>query len=218
MFKIKAEKRDVKKSANALRKEGKIPAVFYGRKEKSTSIAVPAIDFQKIWRQAGESSIVTLSVEGKDISALINEVALEPVRSTPIHVDFYAVEADRPVEVHVPLEFIGEAPATKDLGGILLKVLHELPIKGLPKDLPQHLSVDISSLATLESQITVGDIPVPQGITILSNPEEVIVSITVFKETEEKPEETFDASTIEVEKKGKKEEEEIPSEGEGESA
>jgi len=215
MFKLNALKRDVKKSPDSIRKKGGIPAVFYGRKETSTPITVPAADFKKVWKEAGESSIITLSLgeEERELTALINDVALDPVRSTPIHADFYIIEADRPVEVSVPLEFIGESVAVKDLGGILVKVMHEIEVRGLPRDLPQHLTVPVSSLLTLESQILVKDISLPSGVTILSNPLDVVASITVFKEEEEeKLAEAFDATAIEVEKKGKKEEETIPEE------
>lgn len=217
MLTLKAEKRDKKTKADRVRKGGKIPAVFYGRKEASTSVSVGENDFLKAWKEAGESSIISLVYEGKDMPALINEVAVDPVRGTPIHIDFYVTEADREVEVNVPLVFVGEAPAVRELGGTLVKVLYELPISGLPKNLPHEITVDISKLATLESVIEVKDISIPAGVSAKASPEDVVASIAVAKE-EVVEEPVFDATAVEVEKKGKKEEEgETPEEGEGSS-
>lgn len=205
---LRAEKRDVKTRADAVRKGGKLPAVFYGRKASSTPIAVPKMDFLKVWQRAGESTVVTLKTEDGDLPVLIQDVAFDPVRGEPIHADFYVIEADRPVEVNVPLVFEGMAPAVKDLGGTLVKVLRELEIRGLPKDLPHEVAVNVSSLITLESQITARDIPLPRGITLITGAEEIVAAVAVAKEEEVAPPAEFDASQIEVEEKGKKEPEE----------
>ncbi|MBI2108632.1 MAG: 50S ribosomal protein L25 [Parcubacteria group bacterium] len=209
MQKLTAEKRDLKTRAQQVRLTGKIPAVFYGRKTKSTPVAIPQGDFLKVWREAGESSIVNLSYDGKDLSVLIYDVAFDPVKDTPTHVDFYVVEADRAVEVPVPITFIGEAPVQKQEGVSVVKVLHEIKIKGLPKDLPQVLTVDLSVLQTIEDQIFAKDVKLPTGITLMANPEEIIAAVSVAKaEVEEAPVEEFDPTKIEVEKKGK-----LPEEG-----
>jgi len=208
MLSLSAEKRTIfGKKLKEERGKGLLPAVFYGRKEKSTPVAVPYKDFLKVWREAGESSVISLAYPEKEgLLVLINDVAFDPVRGEPIHADFYVVESDRAVEVSVPLEFTGVAPAVKDFGGTLVKVLYEVEVSGLPKDLPSEIIVDLSSLAALLSKIFVKDLPVPAGITILQDKNEVValVSETAVEEVEEK---TFDATAIEVEKKGKKEEE-----------
>ncbi len=214
MLTLTAEKRDILgKNLKKNRKADALPAVFYGRKEKSTPIFVPYQDFLKVWKQAGESSVIALNYPDKELNALISDVSYDPVRGEPIHVDFYVVEADRVVEVSVSLDFIGTAPAVKEFGGTLLKVLHEVPISGLPKDLPNEIAVDVASLMTLESRILVKDLPIPTGIKILLNPNEVVALVSVATPEEEVPEEpVFDAAAIEVEKKGKKEEEGIEGE------
>ncbi len=205
MQKLVAEKRDLKTKAQNVRLTGKIPAVFYGRKTKSTPVSVSSPDFLKVWKEAGESAIVNLSYEGKDLNVLIYDVAFDPVRDVPIHADFYVVEADRAVEVPVQLEFTGEAPVQKEEGVSVVKALHEIKIKGLPKDLPQSLTVDLSGLTTIESQIFVKDISLPQGITLVTGADEVVAAVSVAKPEEETPAEEFDATKIEVEKKGKEE-------------
>ncbi|HEY4510300.1 MAG TPA: 50S ribosomal protein L25 [Candidatus Paceibacterota bacterium] len=210
MLTLKAEKRDKKLKPSTLRKEGKLPAVFYGGKERSTPIAISQGDFLKVWKEAGESTIISLQEEGKDRAALIYDVQIDPVKGVPEHVDFYIVEADKEVEVDIPLEFIGVTSVVKDLGGTLVKVLHEIKVASLPKDLPHAIEVDISLIKTLEDQITVKDLKIPATIRLLADPDEVVALITVAKAEEEMTAEEFDVSKIEVEKKGK--EEEVPEE------
>jgi len=202
MITLDVEKRDIKESLSKLRKEGKIPAVFYGKKEKSTSIKLPYAIFEKTLKEAGESTIIHLKGEGISTDALIHEVDLDPVTDKPRHADFYAIEKDKKLEVKIPLEFIGVSPAVKDLGGILVKVMHEVEIEALPKDLPHKLVVDISTLVNFESVIVAGDIKLPAGVELKEKPTEIVASVYEPKEevVEEKP---VDLSAIEVEKKGK---------------
>jgi large subunit ribosomal protein L25 len=208
MFELKTETRDIKANPKVLRGEGKLPAVFYGRKEKSTPITLDSIQFKKIWKEAGESSIVTLKTAGGEIGAIIHDVQMDPVRGEPTHVDFYVVEQDKPIEVSVPLEFIGVSPAVKDLGGVLVKVLHEIEIEALPKDLPHSIVVDISSLAQIDSHITAKDLPLSRGVTLVTKEGEIVALVSAAREEkEEEAPAAIDMSAIEVEKKGKKEEE-----------
>ncbi len=201
MITLEVEKRDSKASLSEIRKAGKIPAVFYGKKEAATSIMLPKAIFEKTLKEAGESTIVHLKGEGISVDALIHEVDLDPVTDKPRHADFYAIEKDKKLEVKIPLEFIGVAPAVKDLGGILVKVMHEVEIEALPKDLPHELTIDISSLTTFQSVITAGDLKLPAGVTLKAKPEEIVAS--VYEPKEEVVEVPVDLSAIEVAKKGK---------------
>ena len=202
MITLDVEKRDSKENLSQIRKEGKIPAVFYGKKEKSTSIKLPFNVFEKTLKEAGESTVVHLKGTGIDVDALIADVDFDPVTDKPRHADFHAIEKDKKLEVEVSLEFIGVSPAVKDLGGILVKVMHEVEIEALPKDLPHNLKVDISALTTFDSVITAGDIKLPSGVELLVKPTEIVASVYEPKEevVEEKP---VDLSAIEVAKKGK---------------
>jgi large subunit ribosomal protein L25 len=206
MIQLTAEKREAfGKSLKKHRADGQLPVVVYGRKEESKPFFVVARDFKKALSQAGESSIVTLKTDEGVKDVLIYGVDYHPVSGEPIHADFYAVEKGKPVEVAVALEFEGVPPAVKELGGNLIKVLHEVQIEALPKDLPQGLVVDVSKLATLESQILARDLVLPAGVTLITGEEEVVASISAGGEevTEETP---VDISAVEVEKKGKAEE------------
>ncbi|MFC1802082.1 50S ribosomal protein L25 [Patescibacteria group bacterium] len=212
MLKLNFEKREPKVDLKVLRKEGKVPAVFYGKNDESVSIFVEYSEFVKTWREAGSSSIVTLSGDGIEKDVLIQDVDIEPVSHTPRHIDFYVIEKGKAMEVSIPLEFTGVAPAVKSMGGILVKVLHELNIEVLPKDLPHNIEVDISTLENLDSLILVKDIKTPDTVKVLHDQEEVVVSISSSLPEEVEEETPVDMSSIEVEKKGKKEEEEAPTE------
>jgi len=209
MLSLKIETRDKKANLSVLRKKGFIPAVFYGKKEESTAVSVNFVDFTKVWKKAGESSVVVLKQDsGEELEALIHYVDLNPVTDAPRHADFYVFEKGHKIEVDVPLEFIGIAPAVKDLGGILVKVLRELKIEAVPKDLPYEITVDVSSLSTFDSQILAKDIVLPAGVSLVEAPEEVVVLVSQAKEDVEEESAPIDLSAIEVEKKGKKDEEE----------
>lgn len=205
MITLSATKRDIYgKALTASRKGGLLPVVAYGRKEESASYFVALPDFKKVYRTAGESSVITLKTPAGDLDVLIHEVEKNPSTGEFIHVDFYVIEKGKVLQVSVPLVWEGDAPAVK-LGGIVVKVLHELEVEALPKDLPHEIVVDLSKLETLESQIMVKDLALPTGVKALAEPDEVIAALTVAKEEEEAP--AMDISQIEVEKRGKQEEE-----------
>lgn len=207
MFIIKAEKRNGNVDLDILRKAGEIPAVFYGIGKTTTSISVPIVDFKKIWREAGESSTVKISIDNSNIDVLIHEVQVHPITDEPIHVDFLVVDMNKKIKVNVPLEFIGISNAVKNGLGNLVKVLHEVEIEALPKDLPHNLEVDISKLEKVEDQIFVSDIKLPAGVSLITNKQDVVASIILQVEEKEEIIQPVDLSSIEVEKKGKKEEE-----------
>jgi large subunit ribosomal protein L25 len=174
MFTIKASKRDSDVKLDVLRKSGEIPAVFYGMGKVATSISVPTVLFKKVWREAGESSAIKISTPSGDIDVLIQEVQVDPVTDEPIHVDFLAIDMKKKIQVKVPLEFVGVSNAVKSGLGNLVKVLYEVEIEALPSDLPHNLSVDISKLETLDSNITVSDLKLPAGVIAITNGDEVV--------------------------------------------
>lgn len=205
---LKIEKRDPSAKLDVLRKEGKIPAVLYGPKEPNLPVTIDAKAFEKVLKAAGETTIVDLEGEGEAKEALIHQVDHHPVTGVVEHVDFYVVEKGKKVNADIPFVFVGEAPAVKSLGGTLMKVMHEVEVEALPKDLPREISVDISPLVTFDSQIAIKDISMPPGVTVLAEPDEIIAAVAEPKEEEvEEAPTTIDMESIEVEQKGKKEEE-----------
>ncbi len=206
MLTLNAELRDIKVSPEKLRSLGRIPAVFYGPKEKNTPISVSTIEFIKIYKKAGESSVIILNDGKNEHEVLIQDIDVHPVTGAPRHADFYVIEKGKKVKVNVPLIFEGVSPAVKDKGAILVKVARDLEIEASPKDLPHELKVDISSLVEFSSTITAKDIKLPSGVSLVAGSDEIIASVAEAKEEvdEVKP---IDMSAIEVEKKGKVEKE-----------
>ncbi|MEK7095108.1 MAG: 50S ribosomal protein L25 [Patescibacteria group bacterium] len=202
MISLTVEKRDSKVKVDVLRKQGKVPAVFYGPKQKSSSVYVSMKDFVKVWKKAGESSVIILKDGETEHEALIHEIDIHPITGVPRHADFYVIEKGKKVRVHVPLIFDGVSSAVKDQGGILIKVMRELEIEATPKDLPYELKVDLSLLIDISSVITAKEIKIPANVTLIAKPDEIVASIALAKEEVEevKP---VDMSAIEVEKKGK---------------
>lgn len=208
MLTLQAERRETfGKDLVAGRASGRLPAVIYGGKEAPESLWLDLKDFNKVLSSAGESTLVTVQTGADKKEVLIHEVVKHPVSGQTIHVDLYAVDTKKPIRVSIPLVFEGVAPAIKDFGGALVKVLHELEVEALPKDLPHDFIVDISSLIALDSQIHVSDLKLPAGVTMISEADEVIASITEAGEEVKEEEAPVDISAIEVEKKGKTEEE-----------
>lgn len=167
------------KKVRTLREQGKVPAVVYGHGVSPVALTVEALELARAYRQAGESSLVELSIEGGNNrkNVLIHDVSRDPLTGAFIHVDFYEVKMNEKLTAKVPLTFTGEAPATKGLGGTLVKNIHEVEVEALPKDLPHDLSVDVSSLETFEDHISVGDIPLPPGVRVLADPAEIVAVV-----------------------------------------
>ena len=207
MLSIKASTRNSGEKLDTLRNSGQIPAVFYGVGKPTTTISLLTIEFKKIWREAGESSAVKVVTPEGGIDALIHEVQVDPVTNEPIHVDFLAIDMKKKIQVKVPLEFMGVSNAVKSGLGNLVKVLHEIEVEALPADLPHNLSVDIAKLETLEDTILVSDIKIPANVTTVTSASDVVASIIAQVEEKEEVVAPVDLSAIEVEKKGKKEEE-----------
>ncbi len=203
MFSLQAEPRTIfGKELKKERRVGRLPIVVYGRKEASTPLFVSLGDFKKVLHGAGESSLITLTTPTGKKSVLVHEVAYHPTNREPVHADLYVVEQDVILKIKIPVEYVGLAPAVKDLGGTLVKVLHEIEIEALPKDLPPGLIIDVTPLTTLESQILIRDLSFPAGVTVLHRPDEVVAAISVAKEEVEEVA-PVDLSAIEVEKRGK---------------
>lgn len=186
MQKISAKSRIIfGKRVKIIRKEGFLPAVVYGEGIPSHPISVSYKDFEKTYRETGESTLVELEVDGKPYNVLIHDIAHDPLKDTPLHADFYAVRMDKLIRTKIPIEFFGESPAVKNDGGILVKVTQELEIEAFPKDLPRSFRMDISSLVALESKLFIKDIVVPAGVKILADTEDIIILIEPPRSEEE---------------------------------
>ena len=165
------------KSVKMLRKSGFLPAVMYGEGVPAQPLAVSYKEFMVALNAAGESTLVKLDVDGKPFNVLIHDVSYDPVSDVPIHADFHAVRMDKVIRTHVPLEFVGESPAVKNDGGVLVKVVQELEVEALPQNLPHELTIDLSSLATIGSTLHVKDILLPAGVMLIADTDETIAVV-----------------------------------------
>lgn len=195
------------KKVKTLREKGIIPAVLYGEKTKAISLEVNYKDFEKIYKEAGESTVIKLKTKEEAKNVLIHDVARDPVSDKFIHVDFYEVRMDKPITAEVPLVFEGEAPAVKNLEGILVKNIIEIEVEALPANLPHEIKVDISILNTFDDLIHIKDLKIPDSVKILVNPEEIVASVVPPRSEEELKalEEKVEEKVEEVAKVGEEE-------------
>jgi large subunit ribosomal protein L25 len=203
MLSLNVEKRGAVGKLEGIRAQKLMPAVFYGPKEPSTAVSVPLVEFKKVWKKAGESSVIILKEGSTEHEALIHEVDIHPLTGEPRHADFYVIEKGKKVTVHVPLVYVGVSPAVKDKGGILVKVHREIEIEAAPRELPHELSVDISKLVEFSDVVHAKDIVLPKGVDLRINPDEVVTAISEPREEKEEAPAAIDMSAIEVEAKGK---------------
>jgi large subunit ribosomal protein L25 len=185
--KLKAEARKITgKAVKKLRREGILPANVYGKDIKSQSLQLPLSEFQPIYKEVGETGLVDLLVGDQTIPVLIHSIH-QDYRGIPIHADFFKVNLKEKVRADIGLEFIGEPKAVVDKIGLLEEIHKEVEVEALPTDLPEHIEVNVEHLANIDDQITVADLKAPEGVEILSDPNQVLVKIgeLVTKEAQE---------------------------------
>lgn len=214
--KLKVEKRKILgKQVKQLRRDGILPGNVYGKEIKSTSVQVPIKEFQTVFSEAGETGLVDLDLEGKIIPVLIQNVQSDYKRNV-LHADFYQVNLKEKVKAMVPLEIVGEPKAVTEKVGLLINVLSEVEVEALPEDLPEKIEVNVEHLAVVDDQITVADLKVATGVTVLTDPTQVVSKIDelVSKEAQElAAQEAAEAEAAKAEA-GAAEGETTPTEGE----
>jgi len=197
------------KKVKVLRKKEVLPGVLYGPKIKTAQpLEIDLKKFEKVYQEAGESSLISLEIEGKKSPVLIHEVARDPLTEKPIHVDFYQPRLEEEVEATIPLVFEGETLAVKDLGGTLVKNISEIEVRALPQNLPHQIKVNIENLKTFEDNILIKDLKLPEGVKILREPEEIVAHVLAPVKVEEELVKPVEEKVEEVEKVEEKKEEE----------
>jgi len=200
--------------AKHIQDSGNIPAVVYGHGIEPKAVQVNRSEFRKLYRQAGTSSLIDLTVDsGSPVKALIQEIQVHPITMDPYHIDFRQIRMDEELTIDVPLKFVGESPAVKGLAGTLVHPIAEIKVKCLPADLPHEIEVDLSLLKTFDDSITVKTLNVPKGVTVLddANVTSAMVTPPLTEEQLKKMEEegkTADVTTIKTEAEEKKQAEE----------
>ena len=196
--------------------KGWVKGIVYGPELKeSKSVWVRAQEFNRAYEEVGKSTLVDLMVEGEKepLSVLFHEMQYDSLTNDLIHIDFYKVKMGEKIDTEIELNFVGEAPAVKELGGILVKGHDALEVRCFPRHLIGEIEVDLSSLKTFDDMIRVKDVKVPAEIEILTSADSVVASISKPRSAEEieKLDEKveMDVDKVEVEKgKGKEEAEE----------
>jgi len=203
---LKASKRNViGKQVGALRQAGKLPAVLYGHHVDSTPIVLDAHETALTLSRLTSSSLVTVSLDGKEYPTLVREKQRHPVKHHLLHLDFQALSLTEKTHVKVSIELTGTAPAVKTYNAILVTPLNELEVECLPQEMPERVVVDISGLAEIGDAVHVSDLRLPGEVEILTDPEEVIVSATAARVEEVAPEVEEEAAEPELVKSRKEE-------------
>jgi len=205
---LSAQKREVLgKKVATLRRQGSLPAVLYGKEFDALPVTISAHEFEKVFKQAGTSTIFLLKINGEEHDVLVKELERDPVTQQPCHVDFYRIKKGERIRVTIPLVFTEEAPAIKELGGVLVTSKDEIEIECLPKDLPRQIAVSLADLTEIDSAIHIKDIIAPAGVEILDGPDELVAVITAKKEEEEEKVILEEEAVAAVEVEGEKKEE-----------
>lgn len=179
---LAATKREViGKQVRALRSNGQTPAVVHNHGKQSVNITVEEKELKKAYQAAGGHRPVVLTVDGKKYTTLVKEVTYKPATNLVFHTVFQAVKANEVAKANVPIQLTGEIPAEK-ASLLVLQSLVEVEVEALPKDLVDSIEVDASSLTEAGDTITVAELQVPEGITILSDPEQVIATVEIPKD------------------------------------
>lgn len=173
------------KKTESIRRIGKLPGVLYGHDLPSVPIEISEKDFTKAFKKAGESTLVNLVVDGESKPVIIHEVQSHYLTGHPIHVDFYAVRMDEKLHAKIPLHFVGESAAVKNLGGVLFKNHQEVEVECFPTDLPPFIEVDVSSLNSFEDIIRVSNLNVSDKVKILISPDEAVANVAPPRSEEE---------------------------------
>lgn len=188
MFQLKARKRSILgKKVKKLRKKDLIPAVVYGHNIPSLNIEIEKKIFEKIFKEAGKTTVIDLIIDSKKTptKVLIHDLQYDPIKDKIIHVDFYQIKEKEKITTDIELKFVGEAPVVKEKNGILVHHLTKIKIECLPKDLIREIEVNLSSLREFDDLIRVKDLKVPSEIKILHELEDVVVGVSAPKVEEE---------------------------------
>jgi large subunit ribosomal protein L25 len=199
---LKAEKRTVLgKQVKKLRRVGLLPANVYGHDLPSVSLQLQATDFATVFKEVGETGLIDLEVDGKKHPVLVKNLQVEFRNHTPLHVDFYQVNLKEKVKTMVPLVIVGEPQAVTEKLGTLIQPLNEVEVEALPEALPENVEVNVEHLAAVDEQILVRDLPVAEGVTVLTDPEQLVAKIAEIVE-EPEPESPTEEETAETAAEG----------------
>jgi len=185
MVSLTASARSTELTPQALRRSGQVPCVVYGNHTENIALQCEHNQLLKVYAKAGKSSIVDLDASGKKVPALFHAIDFDPVSDRITHVDFYAVDMKKEIEATVPIEYVGEAPAVKELGGVMVTARDSVAVKCLPTNLPRSIEVNVEKLEDFTSSLSVADLMIPEGVAVQVEPETVIATVQEPRKEEE---------------------------------
>jgi large subunit ribosomal protein L25 len=218
---LKAVTRTIKGEKS--REQGNLPAVAYGAGNETVSLDLNYPEFLKLYKQAGDSSLIDLEIDGKNVGkVLVHEVQYDPVKDTPTHIDLRRIDMNKVMQAPVVLHFVGEAPAVKEMGGTLVQNISQVTVECLPKDLVSFIEVNLSGLKTFDDAVKVKDLVLSAGIKVVSPHADALVTKVIASLTEEEIKAMEEAGknmdVSKIESSAKKKEEEAAAEGEAPTA
>lgn len=188
-YTLKAEKRDtLGRKVKKLRSQGILPANVFGKKVKSLSVQTDYSDFEKMYKEAGETGLIDLQIGKEKRPVLVHEVQTDPVTDSIIHADFLQVDLKQKVIASVPVEMVGESPAEKQNLGTIVQYIDEVEVEALPTELPEKFEVDISKLSEVDEAVYIKDLPVDKKkVEVKADPEEIVIKVEPQRKEEEAP-------------------------------
>jgi large subunit ribosomal protein L25 len=203
-MKLKATKREITgKASRRLRHQGLLPGVLYGQRSEATSIELDMHEFERVYARSGKTQLIDLVVEsGRPHKVLIKEVQVSPRRNTLLHVDFHQVSLRERMQVDVPVAVTGEAEPVRSGEADVLQVLQVLRVECLPARIPEVIEVDISGLDEVDAAVRLSDIRLPEGVSAVGDPDEVVVKLAARRAAVEEAEEAPAAEEAEAAEEG----------------
>ncbi|HEY8759452.1 MAG TPA: 50S ribosomal protein L25 [Candidatus Dormibacteraeota bacterium] len=186
-LKLQATKRTVHgRHVRQLRKEGAVPGVVYGHRSEAEPVSLDAGEFRRVYAKAGRTHLIDFVLDGgRPQKVLIKEIQKHPRHEGPIHVDLFRIDLKEKLQIDVPITIVGESPAVKRGDGDLLISLHSLRVECLPSDIPEAIEVDVEGLENIDDSVRVHDLHFPEGVTLLTGGDEMIVKVQAHRVAEE---------------------------------
>lgn len=193
---LKAEERKILgKKIKKLRREGLLPANVYGKNLSSIAIQVALSDFDRVYKEAGETGLVDLNINGATKPVLIKNLQMNYHSNIPLHADFYQVNLKEKVKTVVPVVLEGEPKAVTDKLGMLLQTLSEVEIEALPDELPENITITVEHLAAIGDQISVSDLTAPEGVAIITDQSQIVAKVAELVTEEQEAEAVAETET-----------------------
>lgn len=173
------------KRSRRLYREGKLAAIVYGHNTEPTPVTLDRLEFQKVFVKSGRTHLVDLVLDGdggRTEKVLVREIQTHPRRQGPIHVDLYQVNLQEKIEVEIPVHIVGETAPVKSGDADILQPMHTIRVECLPTQIPEEFEVDISALEEIGAELRVSDLRTGPGVTILDDPEELVVKLVPKRE------------------------------------